>query len=177
LVRRRSVRLGTDVPADVEQSAFGAPLRTGLLFVIQRVEPLVFDDGAARQAFAEVRAPNGARLVVDQRARHKPQSTPPFRGFKSSLSCTNSGARYWDHSDRPVPTRQVPTSAVDVTGSAPLEPDAVWSTLSTVRPPIRRWSPNRRRRWPNNCDSCPPPDRLRSSPLPAEVSVGAFPPR
>src|ERR1700689_1198489 len=28
-----------------------------------------------------------------------------------------------DHSDREVPTRQVPTSAVDVTGSAPLEPD------------------------------------------------------
>src|SRR6201996_6800185 len=30
-----------------------------------------------------------------------------------------------DHSDRAVPTRQLPTSAVDVTGSAPLEPDAV----------------------------------------------------
>src|ERR1700761_6004047 len=30
-----------------------------------------------------------------------------------------------DHSDRSVPARQVPTSAVDVTGSAPLEPDAV----------------------------------------------------
>ncbi|MGA9678698.1 MAG: benzoylformate decarboxylase [Mycobacterium sp.] len=39
-----------------------------------------------------------------------------------------------DHSDRAVPTRQVPTSAVDVTGSAPLEPDAVWSTLRTVTP-------------------------------------------
>ncbi|WP_375481607.1 benzoylformate decarboxylase [uncultured Mycobacterium sp.] len=39
-----------------------------------------------------------------------------------------------DRSDRAVPTRQVPTSAVDVTGSAPLEPDAVWSTLSTVKP-------------------------------------------
>ncbi len=39
-----------------------------------------------------------------------------------------------DHSDRAVPARQVPTSAVDVTGSAPLEPDAVWSTLSTVTP-------------------------------------------
>jgi benzoylformate decarboxylase len=39
-----------------------------------------------------------------------------------------------DHSDRAVPTRQLPTSAVDVTGSAPLEPDAVWSTLSTVKP-------------------------------------------
>jgi len=39
-----------------------------------------------------------------------------------------------DHSDRVVPTRQVPSSAVDVTGSAPLEPDAVWSTLSTVKP-------------------------------------------
>ena len=39
-----------------------------------------------------------------------------------------------DHSDRVVPTRQVPTSAVDVTGSAPLEPDAVWSTLKTVTP-------------------------------------------
>jgi benzoylformate decarboxylase len=39
-----------------------------------------------------------------------------------------------DHSDRTVPARQVPTSAVDVTGSAPLEPDAVWSTLRTVTP-------------------------------------------
>src|ERR1700722_16675989 len=39
-----------------------------------------------------------------------------------------------DHSDRAVPTRQVPTSAVDVTGSAPLEPEAVWSTLRTVTP-------------------------------------------
>src|SRR6201999_3667069 len=39
-----------------------------------------------------------------------------------------------DHSDRAVPTRQVPTSEVDVTGSAPLEPDAVWSTLKTVTP-------------------------------------------
>jgi benzoylformate decarboxylase len=39
-----------------------------------------------------------------------------------------------DHSDRAVPTRQVPTSTVDVTGSAPLEPDAVWQTLSTVKP-------------------------------------------
>jgi benzoylformate decarboxylase len=39
-----------------------------------------------------------------------------------------------DHSDRSVPARQIPTSVVDVTGSAPLEPDAVWSTLSTVKP-------------------------------------------
>ena len=39
-----------------------------------------------------------------------------------------------DHSDRAVPTAERPTSAVDVTGSAPLEPDAVWSTLRTVAP-------------------------------------------
>jgi benzoylformate decarboxylase len=39
-----------------------------------------------------------------------------------------------DHSDRPVPAAQVSTSAVDVTGSAPLMPDAVWSTLRTVKP-------------------------------------------
>jgi benzoylformate decarboxylase len=39
-----------------------------------------------------------------------------------------------DHSDRPVPARQAPTGTVDVTGSAPLTPDAVWSTLSTVKP-------------------------------------------
>ena len=39
-----------------------------------------------------------------------------------------------DHSDRPVPAAQTPTGAVDVTGSAPLTPDAVWSTLSTVKP-------------------------------------------
>src|SRR6201995_5296189 len=39
-----------------------------------------------------------------------------------------------DHSDREVPARQVPTSTVDVTGAAPLEPDAVWSTLRTVTP-------------------------------------------
>jgi benzoylformate decarboxylase len=39
-----------------------------------------------------------------------------------------------DHSDRPVPGRQAPTAAVDVTGSAPLTADAVWQTLSTVKP-------------------------------------------
>jgi benzoylformate decarboxylase len=39
-----------------------------------------------------------------------------------------------DHSGRPVPARQAPTAAVDVTGSAPLSADAVWSTLSTVKP-------------------------------------------
>ena len=39
-----------------------------------------------------------------------------------------------DHSDRPVPAAQAPTAAVDVTDSAPLAPDAVWSTLSTVKP-------------------------------------------
>ncbi len=39
-----------------------------------------------------------------------------------------------DHSDRQVPARQASTSAVDVTGSAPLTCDAVWSTLSTVKP-------------------------------------------
>ena len=39
-----------------------------------------------------------------------------------------------DHSDRPVPAAHAPTGAVDVTGSAPLEPDAVWETLRTVKP-------------------------------------------
>jgi benzoylformate decarboxylase len=39
-----------------------------------------------------------------------------------------------DHSDRPVPARQVPNSAVDWAGSPPLAPDAVWSALSTVKP-------------------------------------------
>ncbi len=39
-----------------------------------------------------------------------------------------------DHSDRQVPVKAAPTAAVDVTGSAPLAPDAVWSTLSTVKP-------------------------------------------
>jgi benzoylformate decarboxylase len=39
-----------------------------------------------------------------------------------------------DHSDRPVPAAAAPAAAVDMTGSAPLEPDAVWSTLSTVKP-------------------------------------------
>src|SRR6201984_3773223 len=39
-----------------------------------------------------------------------------------------------DHSDRPVPAAQRPNSAVHVTGSAPLEPDAVWSTWRTVTP-------------------------------------------
>jgi len=39
-----------------------------------------------------------------------------------------------DHSDRSVPARQVNTAVVDVTGSAPLTADAVWQTLSTVKP-------------------------------------------
>src|ERR1700723_695330 len=39
-----------------------------------------------------------------------------------------------DHSDRPVPAAHAPTGAVDVTGSAPLEPDAVWETLRPVKP-------------------------------------------
>jgi benzoylformate decarboxylase len=39
-----------------------------------------------------------------------------------------------DHSDRQVPARLAPTDSVDLTGSAPLAPDAVWATLSTVKP-------------------------------------------
>ena len=39
-----------------------------------------------------------------------------------------------DHSDRSVPAKQANTAAVDVTGSAPLEPDAVWATLRTITP-------------------------------------------
>jgi benzoylformate decarboxylase len=39
-----------------------------------------------------------------------------------------------DHSDRQVPAAQASTSEIDLTGSAPLTADAVWSTLSTVRP-------------------------------------------
>jgi benzoylformate decarboxylase len=39
-----------------------------------------------------------------------------------------------DHSDRPVPARQVPDPAVDSAASPPLAPDAVWSALSTVKP-------------------------------------------
>ena len=39
-----------------------------------------------------------------------------------------------EHSDRSVPARQAPIPAVDATGSAPLTCDAVWSTLSTVKP-------------------------------------------
>ncbi len=39
-----------------------------------------------------------------------------------------------DHSDRQVPVAERPTSAVDMTGSAPLTPDAVWSTLKSLKP-------------------------------------------
>ncbi len=43
-----------------------------------------------------------------------------------------------DHGDRPVPTRPIRTSIrtsdVDLAASPPLPPDAVWSTLSTVKP-------------------------------------------
>jgi benzoylformate decarboxylase len=39
-----------------------------------------------------------------------------------------------DHSDRPVPARQVHNTAVDMAESPPLEPDAVWSAMSTVKP-------------------------------------------
>ena len=39
-----------------------------------------------------------------------------------------------DHSDRQVPAAQAPTGEVDLSGSAPLAPDAVWSTLKTVKP-------------------------------------------
>ena len=39
-----------------------------------------------------------------------------------------------DHSDRQVPAAQASTSEIDLTGSAPLTADAVWSTLSTVKP-------------------------------------------
>jgi benzoylformate decarboxylase len=39
-----------------------------------------------------------------------------------------------DHTDRPVPARQVPNSAVDWAGTPPLAPDAVWSVMSTVKP-------------------------------------------
>ena len=63
-----------------------------------------------------------------------------------------------DHSDRQVPAAQASTSEIDLTG-------------------IRRWSPNRHRRWPSKRDSCPAPDRLRSSPPPAAGSVGGCPRR
>jgi benzoylformate decarboxylase len=39
-----------------------------------------------------------------------------------------------DHSERSVPARKANTAAVDVSGSAPLTADAVWQTLSTVKP-------------------------------------------
>ena len=40
--------------------------------MVEGVEAFVPDDGTARQAFAEERIPEGARLVVDQRGGHKP---------------------------------------------------------------------------------------------------------
>ena len=39
-----------------------------------------------------------------------------------------------DHSDRNVPAAPVHTSTVDVSASPPLVPDAVWSTLASVKP-------------------------------------------
>jgi benzoylformate decarboxylase len=39
-----------------------------------------------------------------------------------------------DHSDRVVQTMGTVTPAIDLTEPAPLSPDAVWSTLSTVKP-------------------------------------------
>ena len=39
-----------------------------------------------------------------------------------------------DHTDRPVPARQVRNPAVDWETSPPLTPDMVWSALSTVKP-------------------------------------------
>jgi hypothetical protein len=47
-----------------------------LLLVIEGVEAFVLDDGTTGQAFAEVRIPDGARLIEDQRGGHKPHSTP-----------------------------------------------------------------------------------------------------
>jgi benzoylformate decarboxylase len=39
-----------------------------------------------------------------------------------------------DHGDRNVPAAQVRSSAVDLSASPPLAPDAVWSTLASVKP-------------------------------------------
>jgi benzoylformate decarboxylase len=39
-----------------------------------------------------------------------------------------------DHSDRNVPAAPSPNSAVELSASPPLAPDAVWSTLATVKP-------------------------------------------
>jgi benzoylformate decarboxylase len=39
-----------------------------------------------------------------------------------------------DHSDRSVPARQVHNPEVDLAASPPLAPDAVWSTLASVKP-------------------------------------------
>jgi benzoylformate decarboxylase len=39
-----------------------------------------------------------------------------------------------DHSDRSVPAAQKPAGGVDLSGSSPLSADAVWATLSTVKP-------------------------------------------
>jgi hypothetical protein len=58
------------MPTDVELPAFRASLRTGLPVVVAAVEDFVPDDGAARQAFTELRPVDEESLV--KRGGHKP---------------------------------------------------------------------------------------------------------
>jgi benzoylformate decarboxylase len=44
-----------------------------------------------------------------------------------------------DYSDRKVPAAQVHNPAVDWSASPPLAPDAVWSTLASVKPADSPW--------------------------------------
>jgi hypothetical protein len=62
------------MPTDVELPAFRASLRIGLPRVVGAVEDFVPDDGAARQAFTELRPVDEESLI--QRVCHKPQATP-----------------------------------------------------------------------------------------------------
>ena len=61
------------MPTDVDEPAFGASLRMDLPLVVVAVQGLVPDDGAARQAFTELRPVDEEGLV--QRGGHRPQAT------------------------------------------------------------------------------------------------------
>jgi len=63
------------MPTDVELPAFRASLRVGLPLVVVAVDDFVPDDGAARQAFTELR-PVDEESLVQRRSGHKPQATP-----------------------------------------------------------------------------------------------------
>ena len=80
-----------------------------------------------------------------------------------------------DAPDRAAPAPLARKHSLPDIPSSPLTPPEVYAALSAVWPADSRWSPNRRRQWPNSRSGCPRFGRVPSTRLPAAALVGACP--